>query len=98
MFGFKAKHRNEIAKLSEDFREVFVTLACGFDGVACLNAQEFLQVGTNESVRVMRGPRQKYAISGGESERVLRIGNNEFPAKVFAAVRVGADARASGPS
>jgi hypothetical protein len=85
VFGFKTEHRNEIVKLGEDFQEVFIVLVCGFDGVACMSAQEYQLVGASKSVRIARGRRQKYAVSGG-GERTLRIGNNEFPAKVFAAI------------
>lgn len=83
MFRFKAEHRNEIVKLGDEFQEVFITLVCGFDGVACMSVQEYRQVEGSESVRVARRKRQKYSISSGDSGRTLRIGNNEFPAKVL---------------
>lgn len=86
MFRFRAEHRNEILKLGEEFQEVFIALICGFDGVACMSAQEYRQVETSESVRVARGKRQKYSVSSGNNGKTLRIGNNEFPAKVFAAI------------
>jgi hypothetical protein len=91
MFGFKATHRREIENLCEDLQAVFIALACGFDGVACLSASEFEQVGMSESVRVMRGPRQQYAVSSARSGSRLRIAQSEFPAKVYAATRAAAD-------
>lgn len=86
-FGFKTEHRHEIDSLADEFFEVFVGLACGFDGIACLDADEYFRLGSSDSIRVARGPRQKYALSGGNEKNVLRVGNNEFPAKVHAAIR-----------
>lgn len=85
-FGFKSEHRKEIANLRQELREVFVTLACGLDGVVCLGSDEYVQMGPSGSIRVARQPRQKYLVRGGSPKNVIRIGNNEFPAKVIAAI------------
>lgn len=95
-FVFKREHQREIATLCDEFDETFVTLVCGSNGVACLSSAEYqavLDSGLPESewVRVARGPRQKYAVSGSVGRRVCRIGDNEYPAKMYAAIR-----RASG--
>lgn len=86
-FGFKEEHRREIAKLSDEFPEVFICLACGVDGIACLGSREYGLLDADGSIRVGRGSRQKYAVSGGNQTGVLRIANNEFPAKIHAAMR-----------
>lgn len=85
-FGFKSEHRNEIANLRKELREVFVTLACGFDGVVCLGSDEYQQIGPSGSIRVARQLRQKYVVKGGSRKNLMRIGNNEFPTKVLAAL------------
>lgn len=90
-FGFKAEHRREIEALSDKFGNVFVGLVCGFDGIACLTADEYLRLGASESIRVARGPRQKYILSGGSQKKILRIGNSEFPTKVYAALQAADD-------
>lgn len=86
-FGFKSEHRNEIANLRKELREVFVTLACGLDGVVCLGSDEYQQIGPSGSIRVARQLRQKYVVKGGNRKNLMRIGNNEFPTKVLAALR-----------
>lgn len=92
VFSFRPEHQDEIAALEDEFDRVFVVLICGSDGVVCLSDKEHQHVigrgstGASESVRVARGPRQKYAVSGSDSGRALRIGDNEYPAKVFSAI------------
>ncbi len=93
-FGFKEEHRREITRLSEEFVEVFICLMCGMDGIACLSAQEYVRLEVGGSIRVGRGPRQKYTISSNNQSGVLRIANNGFPAKVHAAIREETDPRA----
>lgn len=91
-FAFKAEHQQEIATLLKEFADAFITLVCGADGIACLSGSEYRQLlgddpGSGEWIRVARSPRQKYAVSGSEGGRVCRIGDNEYPTKVYAALR-----------
>jgi hypothetical protein len=90
-FGFKIAHQEEITALRNELDEAFVTLVCGDDGIACLSGSEYQRVldddpRIGEWIRVARSPRQKYAVSGSDGERVCRIGDNEYPAKVYAAI------------
>jgi hypothetical protein len=91
-FGFKVEHQEEIAALRDEFDETFVTLVCGSDGIACLSGSEYQRVlddypKDGEWIRVSRAPREKYAISGSDGRSIWRVGDNEFPAKVYAAIR-----------
>jgi hypothetical protein len=91
-FAFKAEHQQEIAALLKEFADAFITLVCGTDGIACLSGSEYRQLlgddpGSGEWIRVARGARQKYAVSGSDGRRVSRIGDNEYPAKVYTAIR-----------
>ena len=63
-FAFRPEHQDEIASLREDCEEVFVTLICGSDGIACLSDGEYQLVcdppaRRTESLRVTPAPRQK---------------------------------------
>jgi hypothetical protein len=91
-FGFKAEHQEELAALRDEFDDVFVTLVCGADGIACLSGSEYQRVldddpRDGEWVRVARSARQKYTVSGSDARSVCRIGDSEYPAKVYAAIR-----------
>lgn len=91
-FGFKSGHQAEIADLRDEFDEALVALVCGTDGVACLSSAEYQRVlddvlRASEWVRVARGPRQKYSVTGSDGRQGFRVGDNEYPAKVYAAVR-----------
>jgi hypothetical protein len=95
-FRFNVEHQEEIAMLRDEFDEAFVTLVCGSDGIVCLSGSEYQRVldddpKAGEWIKVARAPREKYAISGSDDRSIFRIGDNEFPAKVYAAIR-----RASG--
>lgn len=92
MFGFKVEHQKEIAELRDEFADIFVTLVCGEDGIACLSGSEYRQVlnddpQNGEWIKVSRRPREKYGISGSDGRTVCKIGDNEYPAKVYAAIR-----------
>lgn len=92
-FAFRPEHQDEIDELCGELDETFIALVCGDDGVACLTSMEYRCVMHGESsatewIRVSRRPRQRYAVSGSDGQRVCRIGNREYPAKVFTAMRV----------
>lgn len=91
-FGFKVEHQGEIRDLRARFDDIFVTLVCGLDGIACLACAEYQRVldddpKSGEWIKVRRGPRQKYAVSGSDGRTICKIGDNEYPAKVLGAVR-----------
>jgi hypothetical protein len=90
-FTFSNNHRLELERLRKSSRTVLVALVCGNDGVACLTLSELrglLEVGPGgvAAIRASRGRRQKYVIRAGSRKNLMRIGDNEFPAKVFSAM------------
>jgi hypothetical protein len=90
-FGFKHAHQAEVVDLRAEFETVFVALVCGTDGVACLDEAQYELVlddvlGASEWVRVARSRREKYAVTGSDGRKAIRIGDNEYPAKILAAV------------
>jgi hypothetical protein len=90
-FSFHIDHQQEISMLRDEFDHVFVVLVCGFDGIACLTSHEYQRVldddpKDGEWIRVARLPRQKYSITGSDDRTVHKIGDNEYPAKVYQAL------------
>ncbi len=93
-FSFSRAHQREIAAMIEECTAVFVVLVCGSDGIACLSEEELHRVldddfGAMEWVKAARRSREKYSITGSDGRRVFKVGDNEFPAKVFAACKEG---------
>ena len=90
-FTFTKNHQDEILKMSEKFKQIFVTLVCGNDGIACLSFKEFKQILDNqhediEWVSVSRGARKMYSVKGRDGALAFKLGNNEFPNKLFSDV------------
>ena len=90
-FSFQVEHQDEIATLRSEFTDVFVALICGFDGIACLTGAEYQRVldddpKPGEWIKAARMPREKYSITGSDDRTVHKIGDNEFPAKLFNAL------------
>lgn len=88
-FSFEKKHQDEILEMKNKLGKVFVTFVCRDDGIACLNFNELKQVLDHihedmpEWVRIQRRPREKYKIAGSDGVLKFKIGNNEFPSKLF---------------
>jgi hypothetical protein len=90
-FVFRPEHQDEIDELCCEFKEIFVALVCGTDGVACLSSAEYAHVldggsSASEWVRVSRKPRQSYTVTGCDGRRTCKIGNSEYPTKVYTAI------------
>jgi hypothetical protein len=90
-FVFSQRHHAELAYLREEFALTLVALVCGGDGIVCLTAAEYLDLVENGSrlgewVRVSRGPRARYAVSGSSGRPAHRISNSEYPAKLLRAL------------
>jgi hypothetical protein len=87
-FSFSTKHHNEIEALHKHCLKSFIVLICNNDGIACLCYDEFRQVidlnhhGT-ESIRVARPPRSMYSISGTDGKVRFKIGDSDFPRRLF---------------
>ena len=88
-FTFSEDHVRQIEEMSEKLVEVYVILVCGKDGICCLNLQEFTTVISTENViypkwiSVSRAKGEKYAVWGRDGELKHKIGNSDFPRKIF---------------
>ncbi len=88
-FTFSAEHMHEISAAHDDFGGMYIVLACGEDGICCLNWDEFRTVISIEStqfpkwVSVSRMEGEKYAVNGSEGRLTHKIGKSDFPRKIF---------------
>lgn len=87
-FTFTDEHQEEVARLDSECDTTFVALVCGGDGIACLGADEYQillddKFESAEWIKVARSARQKYVLTGSDAERFFRVGDNEYPAKIF---------------
>lgn len=87
-FSFAADHQAEVAGLADEFGHVFVSLICGEDGIACLAYREYKRLldddfRTMEWIKAVRRPREKYTLTGSDSVAAFKIGDSEYPAKIF---------------
>jgi len=87
-FTFTKIHQDEILKIKNKYGEVFTVLVCHNDGIVCLSFEELKLVldhhhEETEWVRISRGPRQKYTVAGKNGKLKFKIGENEFPEKIF---------------
>jgi len=92
-FSFQKEHQDEILEMKNKLGEVYTVFVCNDDGIACLSFDELKGVldthhDTVEWVSVARGPREKYEIRGHDGKLRLKIGNSDFPEKIFKAVKV----------
>lgn len=89
LFTFMPKHIKEIQTIRKDIKNTYLVLVCNDDGICCLNYDEFSQLifigdfDKSKNIRVSRPPRKKYLISGTDGKLSYKIGNNDFPRKIF---------------
>ena len=88
-FTFTRKHIDELFGMIQILKAVYLVLVCKDNGIVCLNPKEIRSLLNNthtksQSLLVTRKPREKFRVSCGKHERTkFKIGNNEFPAKIF---------------
>lgn len=87
-FSFQKEHQDEILEMKNKLGEVYTILVCNDDGIVCLNFDELKEVldtqhDTVEWISVARGPREKYEVKGHDGKLRLKIGNSDFPEKIF---------------
>lgn len=88
-FSFSKSHVDEIKKIKSDKEFLFIVLLCNDDGICCLNFQEFCTVTSIESeifpkwIKAQRQQGEKYAVSGSDGELKYKIGNSDFPRKIY---------------
>jgi hypothetical protein len=88
IFTFTEAHIEEIKKVQNGFKEVFILLVCNNNGVCCLNYQEFSTVISTESnyfpkwIKAQRQKGEKYAVTGSDGKLTHKIGDSDFPRKI----------------
>jgi hypothetical protein len=88
-FTFMKEHQEEIDLLKSNFEKVFLVLVCNDDGVVCLSYAELKQILDNqhdpiEWISAKRHKREMYSVKGSNGELDFKIGQGEFPGKLFA--------------
>lgn len=87
-FTFLKEHQDEIELMRNDGLKVYLVLVCNDDGIVCLNHSELKQILDSqhapiEWISATRHKREMYAVKGSDGELDCKIGQNEFPAKLF---------------
>lgn len=87
-FTFKKEHQDEIDLMKVNFKKVFLVLVCNDDGVVCLSYAELKQILDNqhepiEWISATRHKREMYLVKGSNGELDFKIGQSDFPEKLF---------------
>lgn len=87
-FTFKKEHQKEIDLLKSNFKNVFLILVCNDDGVVCLSYSELKRILDTqhdpiEWISATRHKREMYSVKGSNGELDFKIGQNDFPEKIF---------------
>jgi hypothetical protein len=82
------EHQQEIDLMKASFNKVFLVLVCNDDGVVCLNYAELKRILDNqhepiEWISATRHKREMYSIKGSNGELNFKIGQSDFPEKLF---------------
>ena len=88
-FTFLKEHQEEIDLLKANLAKVFLVLVCNDDGVVCLSYSEIKLLLDNqhdpiEWISATRHKREMYLVKGSNGELDFKIGQSEFPNKLFA--------------
>ncbi|HEX7026040.1 MAG TPA: hypothetical protein VF268_02275 [Gammaproteobacteria bacterium] len=92
-FTFKAEHQAEIDLMRSSLKNVFLLLVCNDDGVVCLSYSELKQLLDDqhdpiEWISATRHRREMYTVKGSDGKLDFKIGQNEFPEKIFQEIQV----------
>lgn len=88
-FTFSEDHMLEILSMHADVGRLFIVLTCGEDGLCCLDWDEFRTIISTESniypkwITASRPKGEKYALKGNEGMLKHKIGNSDFPRKIY---------------
>ena len=88
-FTFLPEHLTEISRIETKYKCLFVALICNDDGICCLNSHEISQLvlvgnfNLTKSIRVARLTHEKYTVTGSDGRLPYKIGNSDFPRKIF---------------
>jgi hypothetical protein len=88
-YTFLKEHVSDLKLIAENNPRVFVLLVCNEDGVCCLDWLEFNTIISIENedypkwISVTRQKGEKYFVKGRDGELKHKIGNIDFPRKIF---------------
>lgn len=87
-FTFSKEHQDEIELMKANCRSVFLILVCNDDGVVCLSYLELKQILDKqhepiEWISATRRKREMYSVKGSNGELDFKIGQSDFPEKLF---------------
>ena len=88
-FSFSEEHVGEIEKINKEFLKCYLVLVCNQDGICCLDYKEYSNILSVESsiypkwIKASRLRGEKYMITGSDGKLGHKIGNSDFPNKIF---------------
>lgn len=87
-FTFTKEHQEEIDLMNSSLKKVFLVLVCNDDGVVCLSYSELRQILDSqhdpiEWISADRHKKQMYSVKGSNGELDFKIGQSDFPEKLF---------------
>ncbi len=87
-FSFQREHQDEILHMRNNLDNVYIAFVCHEDGIPVLSFDELKDVLDEvhdkvEWISIARNPREKYTIKGSDGKLSHKIGDNEFPEKLF---------------
>jgi hypothetical protein len=90
-FSFHKRHQDEIAEMRQSLRAVFLLLVCNDDGIVALTFDELKMIldenhGPVEWISATRSKRRMYAIAGSDGRLEFKVGMQDFPNKIVAAL------------
>lgn len=88
-FSFLKAHVDEIVNMRQNFDNIFIVLLCNDNGICCLNFREFTALLSVENknfpkwIKTSRLKGEKYSVSGSDGRLKYKIGNSDFPFKIY---------------
>ena len=87
-FTFSEAHQNDLLVAKKQFGAAYVVFVCGHDGICCLEFDQFKQVLDHvheraEWVRIRRGKKESYSISGSDGKYKAKVSDSDFPAVIL---------------
>ena len=87
-FSFLKEHQDEIYQMKKLLKNVFIIFVCHNDGIAALSHDELKMILDEEHeeiewVAIKRRRREKYSVSGHDGKLKFKIGESDFPGKIF---------------
>jgi len=83
-FTFNKQHQDDFEKARRDFKIAYMVFVCWYDGICCIEFEEFKHVLDNfhedvEWVAIKRNKGEKYAVSGKDGILKRKVADGEFP-------------------